>query len=146
MCDVGNNVGMFHTAGAVCVAHSIMGSLDREQALSFAHFLIWAGLRRICGEPIVVHECVDTFPREQVTSLLDMYDWTWSIMSPHQHGAPIRRLRQWAVGRHKVKTLGFRSLLNIFTQLFTRSKSVDWSMFFWQTLSLTNNLFTVLFM
>lgn len=133
-CDVSTQSAMVHLAGTVCVAHSSMGDNEREQAISFAHFLVWCGLRRRLEEPLIVHECVDTFPREQVTTLLDMYDWTWSIMSPHQHGFPIKRVRQWAVGRHKVKTLGFRTLLNIFTPMFTRAKQCDWDIFFWENL------------
>ena len=127
---------MLHLAGTVCVAHSSMGDQEREQAISFAHFLVWCGLRRRLEEPLIVHECVDSFPREQVTELLDMYDWVWSIMSPHQHGWPIKRVRQWAVGRRKVKTLGFRTLLNIFTPLFTRVKKCGWELFFWENLGM----------
>lgn len=133
-CDIAILIALLHLAGTSCVAHSAMGAMDREQAISYAHFLVWAGLRRRLQEPIVVQECVDSFPREELIELLDMYDWTFSIMSPHQHGVPIRRVRQWAVGRHKVKTLGFRTLLNIFTGIFTRAKACDWKIFFWEKL------------
>lgn len=48
-------------------------------------------------EPIIIHECVDSFPRDAVAEMLPAYDFTRAIMSPHQHGWPIRRIRQWAV-------------------------------------------------
>lgn len=132
---------MLNLAGHVCCAHSAMGPLDREQALSFAHFLIYCGLRARLQEPIVVTENVDSFPREEVEGMLDMYDWSWSILSPHQFGWPIRRVRQWGIGRHKVKTLAYRSLLNIFTGMFSRQKSCDWTMFFWENLGQICSIF-----
>eukprot|EP00435_Cladocopium_sp_Y103_P055053 s292_g18.t1 len=68
-----------------------------------------------------------------MASLLPQYDFTWAVLSPHLHGWPIRRVRQWCVGRHKLKTLAFRSLLNIFSDLFQRNHSCSWEMFFTET-------------
>ena len=136
-CDVTTSVAMANISGSICCDHSTMGTMDRDQAMSYAHLLIWAGQRRICQEPIIVQECVDTFPRDQFVDLLPQYDWSWAILSPHQHGFPIRRLRQWAIGRHKTKTLSFRSLLNIFSASFVRPKNVDWRIFFWENLGCT---------
>lgn len=41
-------------------------------------------------------------------------------------------------GRHRIKTMGFRSLLNPFSQLFQRqlSPNASWEMFFWEILRL----------
>ena len=135
MCDTSSAVAMMNIAGVVCVAHSSMGAQEREKALSFAHFIIWCGIRRLLQEPILIHECVDTFPRDIIEELLPMYDWSWSLVSPHQHGWPIKRLRQWAVARHKVKTLAYSTMLNIFTSMFTRQKTCDWQIFFWENLN-----------
>ena len=135
-CDIGTLIGMVNIAGTVCTAHSAMGVLEREQSLSFGHFLVWAVLRRVLQEPLLVQECVDSFPREMLTDILDMYDWCFSIVSPHQHGIPVRRVRQWAIGRHKSKTLCYRTLPNIFTNVFTRPKQCDWTIYFWEWLKL----------
>ena len=37
-------------------------------------------------------------------------------------------------GRHKVKSLAFRTLLNMFVPMFSRACQTDWSMFFWEKL------------
>ncbi len=97
------------------------GAQEKEKALSFAHFIIRCGIRRLLQEPILVHECVDSFPRDIISELLPMYDSTWAIVSPHQHGWPIRRVRQWAVARHKTKTLACATMLNIFTNMLGTS-------------------------
>lgn len=70
---------MLNVARTVCTAHSSMGALEKEQAMSYAHFLTWCGFRRQLQEPLLIQECVDSFPREEMVELLDMYDLTWSI-------------------------------------------------------------------
>ena len=37
-------------------------------------------------------------------------------------------------GRHKTRTLGFRSLLNIFADMFHCARLYTWDVFFWQNL------------
>ena len=163
-CRIDNQVAMMHIAGTPCTAHSAMGLRDQEKALAFAHFLCWCGQRRLIQEPIVVQECVDTFPRSVFHELLDMYDWCFDVLSPVQYAWPVTRTRQWAVplgaaqsfsfilhlslscqivsgtplseqlrGRHKAKTLGFRSLLHNFAPMFYESCVADWSIFFWES-------------
>ena len=87
---------MLNLAGHVCCAHSAMGPLDREQALSFAHFLIYCGLRARLQEPIVVTENVDSFPREEVEGMLDnndnskngaIFGYLWGIVVPQWCGS-----------------------------------------------------------
>lgn len=96
-CSVVDRIGFVHVAGTPCTAYSPAGLCDKETALSFCHFLAWAGLRGLCQEPVIVQECTDAFPRELFSQLLPTYDWTFEVISPQQLGWPVRRPRQWAV-------------------------------------------------
>ena len=96
-CCVKRKVAMMNLTGTICTAHSAMGLGEKESAITWAYFLIWVGHRRLLEEPLIMQECVDTFPRDKMSSLLPQYDFTWCVLSPHLHGWPIRRIRQWCV-------------------------------------------------
>ena len=97
VCSILPNVGQIHMAGTPCTAASTMGLRDFDAAMAHGHFLCWVSLRRQCQEPIIVQENVQDFDRRHLTSLLPMYDFTFSIISPCQLGFPVRRARQWCV-------------------------------------------------
>lgn len=109
MCNIDRARGTIHIAGTPCTAHSSMGDREQQNSMPFAHFLCWCGLRRELEEDVIVQECVDSFPREAFTELLDMYDWSFAVIDPEQFGFPVRRNRQWAVFRVCVfNTFSFR--------------------------------------
>ena len=96
-CSVTDHVAAIHIAGTPCTAYSPIGLMDKETAISFAHFLTWVGLRITCQEVVVVQECTDTFPRSVFHELLPMYDWCFMVICPTMFGWPVRRPRQWCV-------------------------------------------------
>lgn len=96
-CDLADNIAQLHIAGTPCTAYSTMGLLDGEDAMSFAHFLCWAGLRAKLQEPLIIQECTAGFPQDVFVSLLPMYDWMAEVVSPDSFGWPVRRPRQWVV-------------------------------------------------
>ena len=75
----------------------MMGSLDREQALQFAHFLIWIAIRKMVQEIILVQENVLGFPRDTFLRCLPEYEFDQAVISPNSLGWPIVRERQWIV-------------------------------------------------
>ena len=55
----------------------------------------------------------------------------------HVHGFPVSHSQRKTShchcrGRHKAKTLGFRSIFNIFSQLFFQDVMGDWQIYWWQ--------------
>ena len=158
-CPVNSEIAMVHVAGTPCQAVSSMGLQDFQHAMSYSHFLTWVAIRKLCEEPVLIQENVEDFDRRELMQLLDQYDWSFGMISPCQLGWPVRRVRQWCVclgccngvaslllcqtnraclerccafrGRHKAKTLAFRSLLNIFSDMFHQRVSDDWEVFFW---------------
>ena len=98
-CPVDSEVAMMHLAGTPCTAASTMGLHNFDHAMSYAHLLAWAGVRRRCQEPIIVQENVLEFDRDRLVELLPQYDWTFEAISPCQLGWPVRRARQWCVFR-----------------------------------------------
>ena len=88
---------MLHIAGTPCTADSSMGLQEGKESLPFCFFLVWAAMRIILSEPIIVQECVDAFERSTFTEVLGEWDWTFVVLSPSQFGWPIDRKRQWAV-------------------------------------------------
>jgi hypothetical protein len=75
----------------------MMGSLDREEALQFAHFLIWIAIRKLVQETILVQENVLGFPRDTFLRCLPEYEFDQAVISPNSLGWPIVRERQWIV-------------------------------------------------
>lgn len=92
-----DKIAFMNIAGTSCTAWSPAGLQDGEQALSHAHFLAWAGLRKKSCEPLVIQECTDKFPRNVFYEVLPEYDWSFAVITPLSFGWPIRRDRQWAV-------------------------------------------------
>jgi hypothetical protein len=96
-CCIGRKVAMLNVSGTICTGHSAMGLNERDTAMTWAYFLVWCGLRRLAQEPLIIQECVDSFPREKMAALLPMYDLSWHVLSPHHYGWPVKRVRQWCV-------------------------------------------------
>lgn len=96
-CDVRTNPAMANLLGSPCTAYSSMGFMDAEEAMSFAHFLAWAGLRRALEEPIIVQECTKGFPRDIFAKVLPQYDFMAEVLDPYTYGWPVKRPRQWMV-------------------------------------------------
>ena len=97
ICTIENQCAFLHCAGTLCTAWSPAGLQDGETALSHAHFLAWAGLRRKLEEPLIIQECTDKFPREVFDQVLPQYNWQCIVLDPQQFGWPVRRPRQWCV-------------------------------------------------
>ena len=96
-CSIRDSVASIHVAGTPCVAFSSIGALQKEESISFIHFLIWLALRKLMAEPVVVQECVVGFPREYFLRYLPEYEWTFAVVTPTELGWPIHRDRQWVV-------------------------------------------------
>lgn len=96
-CSIQGKTAMLHIAGTTCKAYSKIGKCDKELALSFGHFVVWASMRHLLEEPIVVLENVEDFPVETLSNILSQYEWTNVIISPEMLGIPIRRPRLYAV-------------------------------------------------
>ena len=96
-CAVDGEIANIHCAGTPCTAHSTIGLQEREQARSWAHFVIWIGMRLLLQEPILIQENVPGFPRHLLVQYLPMYHWEFVVLNPLQLGWPIKRDRQWAV-------------------------------------------------
>jgi len=131
-CSIPDRVALVHVAGTSCTDYSQIGLKNKEQGKTFSHFLIWVCQRKLLQEPIVVQENVCDFPSSIFKELLPEYEWTFGIVEPVALGWPINRPRQWAVGRHRSKTLGFRSLLTVFAPMFNRQMQTTWDIFFWE--------------
>ena len=97
MCSIDDELAHVHKAGTSCQAHSSMGNLDREQAIQFAHFLIWLAIRKRLQEMILVQENVVGFPRDTFIRFLPEYEFEAAIVAPDSYGWPIARERQWIV-------------------------------------------------
>ena len=97
--SISDESASIHVAGTPCVAFSSIGELMGELSLSFVHFLIWLGLRKLVREPVVIQECVSGFPREWFPRICPEYEWTFGIITPQHFGWPIMRDRQWVVCR-----------------------------------------------
>ena len=97
LCSISEEPAEFHCAGTPCTAHSAMGDREEANSMPYGHFLTWCGQRREIQEETVVQECTDGFPRDPFTEVLDMYDWNFVVLSPHQVGFPVQRTRQWAL-------------------------------------------------
>ena len=96
-CDIRTNPAASNLLGSPCTAYSSMGYMDAEEAMSFAYFLAWSGLRRILQEPVICQECTEGFPRDLFTKLLPMYDFMAEMLDPYVFGWPVKRPRQWMV-------------------------------------------------
>jgi hypothetical protein len=97
-----------HIAGTPCTDWSQAGDQAKTSGITMVHFLAWVALRRLIREPMLVQENVPLFPQALLIELLgDLYEFQFHQTSPVDHGFPVVRKRQYAIGRLPSSTLSW---------------------------------------
>lgn len=117
-------------AGSPCTDHSLIGQGAALDGLTCIFFLIWVALRLVLQEAVIIHENVINFPIQHLKEFLPMYHIDASNENSCWYGWPVRRMRMYAICRHKLKVSMWRCPLNMFTKLFYRHSELTFRAFF----------------
>ena len=122
----------FHCSGSTCVDYSCRSRKRlRELGYNTIVFCVWAKLRQVRCEELIVHECVLSHPSLRLMQRYlgsTHFVWTW-IMCPSYQGHPATRRRRFTIALHRgrVRTPLCHSPRQLFHRDIVADGSLYWS-------------------